>query len=96
MAIWFFHLAHGCANPLEKLPRVWQAYRSVKRQHGPTERKHSITPEMCDWLDADQRDGGLKSVIKRASRYVASIWAAVALSIWVLRSIGKRSFLSLV
>ena len=71
MAIRFFHLAHEFENPLEKLPRVWQAYRAVKRQEGPTERKHPITPEMCDWLDADQRGGGLKSVIKRASRYVA-------------------------
>ena len=71
MAIRFFHLAHEYDNPLEKLPRVWKAYRSVKRQQGPTERKHPIAPEMCDWLDADQRDGGLKSVIKRASRYVA-------------------------
>ena len=74
MAIRFFHLAHEYDNPLEKLPRVWQAYRSVKRQQGPTERKHPITPEMCDWLDADQRDGGLKSVVKRAYRYLATFW----------------------
>ena len=49
MAIRFFHLAHEHDNPLEKLPRVWQAYRAVKRHQGPTERKHPITPEMCEW-----------------------------------------------
>ena len=48
MAVRFFHLAHKHDNPLEKLPRVWQAYCSVKRQQGPTERKHPTTPEMCD------------------------------------------------
>ena len=68
MAIRFFHLAHEYDNPLEKLPRVWQAYRSVKRQEGPTERKHPVTPELCDWLDADQRRSfGARPVLPSAS-----------------------------
>ena len=75
MAIRFFHLAHEYDNPLEKLPRVWQAYRAVKRHQGPTERKHPITPEMCEWIDAHQRTLGaaaaLQSAIKRAARYIA-------------------------
>jgi len=75
MAIRFFHLAHEYDNPLEKLPRVWQAYRAVKRHQGPTERKHPITPEMCEWIDAYQRTLGaavvLQSAIKRAARYIA-------------------------
>ena len=36
VAICFFHLAHNYENPLDKLPRVWQAYLAVKRQQGPT------------------------------------------------------------
>ena len=72
----FYHLAHEYDNPLEKLPRVWQAYRVVKRHpQGPTERKHPIIPEMCDWIDAYQRTLGAAaapaSVIKRAARYIA-------------------------
>ena len=55
----FFTLSMSMAmsndNPLEKLPRVWQAYRAVKRHQGPTERKHPATPEMFDWVDAYQR-----------------------------------------
>ena len=80
MAIRFFHLAHEYDNPLEKLPRVWQAYRAVKRRQGPTERKHPITPEMCDWIDAHQRAAGvvLVSVIKRAARYSATFWGCRA------------------
>ena len=71
MAIRFFHLAHDYENPLGKLPRVWQAYLAVKRQQGPTVRKHPITPEMCDWLDARQAPLGLVGIIKRAARYLA-------------------------
>lgn len=71
MAVRFFHLAHEYDNPIERLPRVWQAYRAVKRHQGPTVRKHPITPEMCLWLDEEQRGAGLPGVIKRASRYFA-------------------------
>ena len=42
MAIRFFHLAHDYENPLDKLPRVWQAYLAVKRQQGPAVRKHPM------------------------------------------------------
>ena len=34
-------------------------------------RKHPITPEMCDWLDARQASLGLIGSIKRAARYLA-------------------------
>jgi len=71
MAIRFFHLAHDYENPLDKLPRVWQAYLAIKRQQGPTVRKHPVTPEMCDWLDEHQSASGLVGVIKRAARYMA-------------------------
>ena len=47
MAVRFFHLAHEYDNPIERFPRIWQAYRAVKRHQGPTVRKHPITPEMC-------------------------------------------------
>ena len=67
MAIRFFHLAHDYENPLDKLPRVWQPYLAVKRQQGPTVRKHPITPEMCDWLDAHQASLGLVGIIKRVA-----------------------------
>ena len=66
-----FHLAHEHDSPLKKLPRVWQAYRAVKRQQGPTERKHLITPEMCDWLDQKPQAPGLIEVTKRTARYLA-------------------------
>ena len=58
-----FHLAHDYDNPVEKLPRVWQAYLAVKRQQGPTERKHPVAPEMCDWLDRRQAGLGLVGAI---------------------------------
>ena len=62
MAIRFFHLAHDFDNP---------AYLAIKRQQGPTERKHPVAPEMCDWLDRRQAGLGLVGVIKRAARYLA-------------------------
>ena len=68
----FFHLAHGYENPLDKLPRVWQAYLAAKRQQGSTVRKHPITREMCDWLAAHHQAAlGLVGIIKRAARYLA-------------------------
>ena len=71
MAIRFFHLTHDYDNPVGKLPRVWQAYLAMQRQQGPTERKHPVAPEMCDWLDRRQAGLGLVGVIKRAARYLA-------------------------
>ena len=70
MAIRFFHLAHDLDNPIAKCPRVWQGYHAVKRQQGPTVRKHPATPEMLDALDAEQKKLGLVGVIKRAGRYI--------------------------
>jgi hypothetical protein len=71
LAIRFFYLAHDDENPLEKLPRVWQAYLAAKRQQGPTVRKHPVTPKMCDWLDHLQAGLGLVAVIERAARCLA-------------------------
>jgi integrase len=65
MAIRFFHLAHDYENPLEKCPRVWQGYKSIKRMVGPTERKFPITPEMMDWLDRVSAWQGLCGYVKR-------------------------------
>jgi site-specific DNA-cytosine methylase/integrase len=70
MAIRFFHLAHDLDNPIAKCPRVWQGYHAVKRQQGPTVRKHPATPEMLDALDTEQKKLGLVGVIKRAGRYI--------------------------
>ena len=70
MAIRFHHLAHDLDNPIEKFPRMWQGYRAIKRWEGPTVRKHPVTPEMFDFLDAAQVDLGLVGVIKRAGRYI--------------------------
>ena len=66
MAIRFFHLAHDYENPLEKCPRVWQGYKSIKRMVGATERKFPITPEMLDWLDETSATQGLAGTVKRA------------------------------
>ena len=67
MTIRFFHLAHDYDNPVGKLPRVWQAHLAIKRQQGPTERKHPVAPEMCDWLDRRHAGLGLVGGIKRAA-----------------------------
>ena len=69
MAIRFFHLAHDYENPLAKCPRVWQGYKAIKRAQDPTVRKHPITPEVCDWLDNEQRSQGLIGIIKKTDRY---------------------------
>ena len=75
MAIRFMHLAFDRENPIDKLPRVWMAYRAIKRWEAPTERKHPVTPEMCDRMDAKERKKygkrGIVGVIKRAARYFA-------------------------
>lgn len=71
MAIRFFHLVFDQENPIDKVPRVWMAYRAIKRWEAPTERKHPVTPEMCDNMDAREVRLGLRGVIKRAARYFA-------------------------
>ena len=81
MAIRFFHLAFEHENPIDKVPRVWMAYRAIKRAESPTERKHPVTPEMMDYLD--QRDfarrpdaPGLEAIIRRAARYFGLFYCA--------------------
>ena len=71
MAIRFFHLAFDMENPIDKVPRVWMGYRAIKRWEAPTERKHPVTPEMCDWMDEHQKSLGITGVVKRAARYFA-------------------------
>ena len=76
MAIRFFHLAFEMDNPIDKVPRVWMAYRAIKRAETPTERKHPVTPEMCEWLDKMQRGMGLEGVTRRAARYFGVLLCA--------------------
>ena len=90
MAIRFFHLAHDHENPVEKLPRVWQAYLAIKRQQGPTERKHPVTPEMCDWLDRLQAGLGLVGVISGLLATWPFFWAVAVLSTSVRTYIGIK------
>lgn len=76
MAIRFFHLAFEMDNPIDKVPRVWMAYRAIKRAETPTERKHPVTPAMCEWLDDAQRSWGLEGVTRRAARYFGVLLCA--------------------
>ena len=69
MAIRFFHLAHSHQNPLDALPRVWQAYRAIRRIQGPTERKHPTTHAMHRWLnERDDREGSWDGCVRKGSR----------------------------
>ena len=76
MAIRFFHLAFEMENPIDKVPRVWMAYRAIKRAESPTERKHPVTPEMLDLLDQQQSGQGLEGIIRRAARYFGLYYCA--------------------
>ena len=69
MALRFFHLAHGHVNPLDALPRVWQAYRAIKRISAPTQRKHPTTHAMHRWLnERDGREGTWDACVRIAAR----------------------------
>ena len=52
MSIRFFHLAHSLMNPLEEMPRIWQAYRAIRRISAATNRKQPTTHSMHRWLNA--------------------------------------------
>ena len=73
MAIRFFHLAHDHENPLEKCPRVWQGYKSIKRIAGPTVRKFPITPEEGLPYPASTPSGASPKSAKGASVALAAL-----------------------
>ena len=75
MAVRYFHLVHGYDNPLDKCPRIWMAYRAIKRTEDPTERKYPATPEMMDYLDRKDAGRGLLGIALRATRYLALFFA---------------------
>ena len=75
MAVRYFHLVHGYDNPLDKCPRIWMAYRAIKRTEDPTERKYPATPEMMDYLDRKDAGRGRLGIALRAARYLALFFA---------------------
>ena len=50
MAVRYFHVAEGCADPLKGKPRMWAALGGVKRLQGPEEKKLPVDVPMLEWI----------------------------------------------